>query len=486
MTGESNSQLDPQDSQMLKLLENPVSPDSPWYDDLLGRAEIGERLTKLIRQQSVPLTISIHGNWGTGKTFLLKRWQKELEKQGYSAIYFNAWEDDFCDDPLLAIIGQLSEYFKEGNLKNLAGKLAQIAVPLLSKNALGVLNKATGLTLEVEVKESSARDLLKEYRDQRATKDELKKHLTTMAARVVENTEHPLVFIIDELDRCRPTFAIELLERVKHICDVANLVFVFGLNRDELSKSLNSIYGEIDSAVYLRRFFDFEFNLPESDSQGFATHLIDSFQLADAFRSLSGTARDDTHMHDYNNYRTFFPKLWSALGFSLRDIDYSVRLLALLARTIRPRTFTHPFLLGILIAMKFKRSDIYRSMLAGNFRTSEIIDYLEGELRQTPYDEDLARLLDRSEGLLYRADGANSDDKEGGQAAMNELNEVSKANSPFPFQIISRRAQSANEGQLNRIVQAIHDGRHPMMNVNSSTLGYLAALIDTYQMQLRR
>ena len=136
--------------------------------------------------------------------------------------------------------------------------------------------------------------------------------------------------------------------------------------------------------------------------------------------------------------------------------------------------------------MKFKRSDIYRSMLAGHFRTSEIIVYLEGELRQTPYDEDLARLLDRSEGLLYCADGTNSDGKEGGQAATNELNEVSKANSPFPFQIISRRAQSANEGQLNRIAQAIHDGRHPMMNVNSSTLGYLAALIDTYQMQLRR
>ena len=204
MNGEGKTPVNPQDELRLKLPEPDVSPDSPWHDDLLGRAEIGERLTKLIRQQSVPLTISIHGNWGTGKTFLLKRWQKELEKQGYSAIYFNAWEDDFCDDPLLAIIGQLSEYFKEGNLKNLAGKLAQIAVPLLSKNALGVLNKATGLTLEVEVKESSARDLLKEYRDQRATKEELKKHLTTMAARVVENTEHPLVFIIDELDRCRP------------------------------------------------------------------------------------------------------------------------------------------------------------------------------------------------------------------------------------------------------------------------------------------
>ena len=71
------------------------------------------------------------------------------------------------------------------------------------------------------------------------------------------------MFIIDELDRCRPTFAIELLERVKHIFDVPNIVFVFGINRAELVKSLESIYGEIDAGTYLRRFFDMEFVLPE-------------------------------------------------------------------------------------------------------------------------------------------------------------------------------------------------------------------------------
>ena len=70
-----------------------------------------------------------------------------------------------------------------------------------------------------------------------------------------------MVFIIDELDRCRPTFAIELLERVKHIFDVPNIVFVFGINREELTKSLRSVYGEIEAEEYLRRFFDMELRL---------------------------------------------------------------------------------------------------------------------------------------------------------------------------------------------------------------------------------
>ena len=69
--------------------------------------------------------ISIDGQWGTGKTFLLRRWQKDLGSEGFSAIYFNAWEDDFCDDPLLAIIGQLSDHFQKGNLKKTSRRNGQ-------------------------------------------------------------------------------------------------------------------------------------------------------------------------------------------------------------------------------------------------------------------------------------------------------------------------------------------------------------------------
>ena len=242
-----------------------------------------------------------------------------------------------------------------------------------------VLSKSTGITLEIEQGQQDERDLLKEYLDQRATKDELKEYLAKMSTALFDETERPLVFIIDELDRCRPTFAIELLERVKHIFDVPHIVFVFGLNRDELSKSLSSVYGDINTDVYLRRFFDFEFNLPEVDSQRFAEHLIDKFQLGQVFQSLSAAARDPGHMYDYNNYRSVFPKLWSTLGLSLRDIDYGLRLLALLARNVPLGTFTHPFLLAVLMAMKFKKPEFYYSLVTGDFETNEIMDYIEGE-----------------------------------------------------------------------------------------------------------
>ena len=87
---------DLKESLRLKLPEPEIQGENPWADDSLKRSDVAEKLTKLISGQSDPFVISLHGHWGTGKTFLLKRWQKQLENDGFRAIYFNAWEDDFC------------------------------------------------------------------------------------------------------------------------------------------------------------------------------------------------------------------------------------------------------------------------------------------------------------------------------------------------------------------------------------------------------
>ena len=236
----------------LKFTEPEIDANNLWSDDRLDRKKIAARLTKIISGQNEPFVISLDGRWGTGKTFLLKRWQQELVKDKFQAIYFNAWEDDFCDDPLLAIIGQLSAHFDDCKFKDRAAKIAGLVVELLTKQLTGTA---------ISLKDIKPESLLDGYHEQRRTKKEMKTQIAALACQVKQESDQPLVFIIDELDRCRPTFAIELLERVKHIFDVPNAVFVFGINRRELSKSLKSVYGEIDTGIYLRRFFDMEFTL---------------------------------------------------------------------------------------------------------------------------------------------------------------------------------------------------------------------------------
>lgn len=90
-----------------KLAEPEIDPNNIWADDKLNRKSCANFLTNIILGQNKPLVLSLNGFWGSGKTFFLKRWQKHLERDGVTAIYFNAWEDDYCNDPLVAIIGQL-------------------------------------------------------------------------------------------------------------------------------------------------------------------------------------------------------------------------------------------------------------------------------------------------------------------------------------------------------------------------------------------
>ena len=484
MSQENQTPIDPRGEPRLKLPEPDVSAEQPWTDDVLDRAQLAARLTNLIRNQSAPFVISIHGYWGTGKTFMLRRWQKDLEIQGFQAIYFNAWEDDFCDDPLLAIVGQLSEYFREGNLKTVAHKAVEIAIPLLRKNLFGVLNKTTGLSFDIEQKEYSGINLLQEYLDQRASKDELKKHLQDLAGRVVEETGHPLVFIIDELDRCRPTFAIELLERVKHIFDIPNIVFVFGINRDELCKSLSSIYGDIDVDVYLRRFFDMEFTLPEVDSEKFGRHLMQRFGLGEFFGELSKNASNKVHSEDFGVLVNYFPALWGRLGLSLRDIDYCVRLIALVGTNLELRNFMHPWLLGLLISLKLKNLALYRQFIQGQCLASQVMDYLDTILPTQGPDDRLVGTLDEIEVELYLAEAVSSHTTSREATPRTQLELIQQGKEPSHPEYLSKRTGSSDAQRAGRLISMFQsDRKWPFPPISVS---YLANLIDLHQKLVRR
>ena len=222
----------------LKVVERCIDAKDPWSDDVLRRKKIAGRLTGIVRDQRASFVTTVDGGWGTGKTFLLERWKQDLENQDWQAIYYNAWEDDFSEDPLLSITGQLSEHFDKSSFSGTVRGLVRLVPPLLDVVApvtpfghIWLWLRAAAAKLRVTPPQD-----LRRYRERTATAERFKRRLRELGADVHEETGKPLVFIIDELDRCRPTFAIELLERVKHIFDVPNIVFVFGINRVELDE----------------------------------------------------------------------------------------------------------------------------------------------------------------------------------------------------------------------------------------------------------
>ena len=475
MTEETTASTDPRDALKLKLLEPNISPDEPWQDDVLDRAEMAAKLTKLIRDQRDPFVISIDGQWGTGKTFLLKRWQKDLEAEGFNAIYFNAWEDDFCDDPLLSIIGQLSEHCHEDKFKEIAKKAGQIAVQLILKNVKSVIASKTGLVLDLDLSEQEGRNLLQEYLDQRETKDRLKEQLSDLAIAVAKETQRPFVFIIDELDRCRPTFAIELLERVKHIFDVPNIVFIFGVNRDELCRSLQSVYGDIDADVYLRRFFDMEFRLPEADTKGFCTNIMSRFGLHKFFQTQSRDPFAATNGTDYENFSQALPMICSVLELSLRDVVYSISLVVLAIRNLSTDQTIYPWPLSVLIPLKINDPTLYRQFIQGECRANHIMDYIDGKLSHPIRDRQLEFELTAIEADLYLLETARMAGSEE-STPWDQLELLAGSSDRKNHHLLSKRTQEADPDRASELLRSIDGIR--LDRTPRNAISELARLID--------
>ncbi len=363
----------------IKIVEQMIDPASPWTDDKLGRKECADVLTGLLANQTEPLTVSLNGEWGSGKTFMLKRWRQQLENDGYKAIYFNAWEDDFVPDPLVAILGQLQARLpEEPAVKEFLAGAGQV----LATVANGIFKKTTGVDIEDAAekasKTASTRNtkLLDEYTAVLGSRQELRHRLQRMANALFENSRKPLIFIIDELDRCRPPFAIELLERVKHMFNIEHVVFVLGIDRKQLGQAIRSVYGDIDSENYLHRFVDVDFRLPQVQGNRYLSvlwekHGIPSYLLALGTR----LGRGGRHRDEGGYFRNIFAVLLKGYALTLREIEQCVKLYAIVLTSSSNEYTVYPLLLPLLIVLKLRNSDLYVRYISLSCPVIDVIEF---------------------------------------------------------------------------------------------------------------
>jgi len=303
-------------SQLLKLDEPKNDPTNPWADDDFDRREHGERLARLVRTMPGPFVLALKAPWGAGKTVFLERWAHHLENDPnypVPVVRLDLWENDYLDDPMDAFVVSLSDRLlkasaKEKNktkLKALASAVAETGPKLVPFVARVVAAVSTGGTTELVItaadlfKEAGA-NLLGKSKEHKTSvldfREQLKKAREALAKAQTDSTvpRSPLVFLVDELDRCRPDFSIRALERIKHFFNVPGIVFVIATDGDNLPSAVQCLYGpSVEGERYLRKFFDFEFRLPDPTSEQVALSFFRKFGLLASFESSGGHVNFD-------------------------------------------------------------------------------------------------------------------------------------------------------------------------------------------------
>jgi hypothetical protein len=371
-----------------------------WFEaDLLKREPHVKAITDLLLTTEGQFVMTLSSPWGTGKTTFMRMWKAYLEHKGHPCVLFNAWEHDYVDNPFLTVIAEMYDqlYALKGEgqrarrtrlslMKNAGKKLFPRLLSLGVKAGVGVTVDFESLLKDVvdgdtdaekksaiekigeglsSALSSSAEAYASTALEEHKNTKKMVQQFTTHLEKVVENLgalEKPMFFFVDELDRCKPSYSIELLEAVKHLFEAKGIIFVLSLDREQLGHSVRAAYGDgIDADGYLRRFIDLEYRIPKPDKNDFVKHLADVYGIGDfpiGREATTGTALSN------------FLKEFSEIGqyYSLRTIEKAFLRGTILLRGLPTFDYKNADL-GCLAPLVFAReldSEIFDMAVRGN------------------------------------------------------------------------------------------------------------------------
>ena len=376
-----------------------VPADEPFANDRLDRRDQAEAIAAILKRIEGPFVLAVDAPWGEGKTTFLRMSQAYLRKNQFLVIDFNAWETDFSDDPFIALTTEIIQGLErlttdestdaglgsEGRneIAEALHSLTEQTQSLINWKSLMmtanfVLQHTTGIDLSAlrdasSDKETQAATRIKSYTEQKKLMKDFIESLSIIGTITENYTDRPLVICIDELDRCRPTYAIELLETVKHLFSVENIVFIFGLNREQLAHSVRAVYGErFDAERYLSRLIDIDVILPRSDTTAFVASIMDSCDIAGSLRN--NVTRDSPRNLD--DTQAMIQEFLGSSELSIREIAQSIHHLALVMVSLNPNQYPLLQITVILLTLRSIDRNLYNRFTRGEATDAEVVDNL--------------------------------------------------------------------------------------------------------------
>ena len=378
--------------------------DSFANTDLFGYRDFGDRLTNIIESLDTSATIVLDGPWGSGKSTFIRQWTGHALHRGNATITFDAFANDHHDDAFFALAAEIYALAKRRkaiprNLLTQAANVGRTLWPVTARLALHSLSQGM-LTPDDVVKTRNAvrqqtdaslkviKDRITAVQKERQYLDAFRELLSRLAIdltrRLLDDSttgndmsttsQRKLIFIVDELDRCRPHFALNLLERIKHIFAVNNVCFVLVADLTQLAATIEQSYGVTDGRVYLEKFYQLKVSLPDtlarrnSDKRlAYIQHLVKAMRVpSDEPRILELLA-------------STLGTLANAYDLSLRTLEQVMLNVSLVFRaTTQGQLRAAPVIAGLCV-MKIVNNGLYLKARTGTLDTDSALAFMRFE-----------------------------------------------------------------------------------------------------------
>jgi len=400
-----------------------------FADCKLDREKYADVLTDIVRTNPNGFVLAIDNKWGTGKTTFVNMWRNKLmEKDEFKTLYFNAWENDFENNPFVAITAELKELLGRESSETFkavldkGSKIAKAALPSILKNLVkrhGGEGLAEILEKTSEGILASFEDDIKDYIERKANIKDFHKKLEEYIAE--NSNDKPIVFIIDELDRCRPNYAVSVLENIKHLFSVKGIVFVLSIDKVQLGYAIRGVYGSdrMDSDEYLRRFIDVEYSLPPPELDEYIIYLLELFKMEEFF-SLE-PRKESVLSGETKSFIIFTKFLFKLRSLTLRQQEKIIRHVGVTIKSFGSSSFIIPELLVYLIYLRLFHGDFYIKIKKRELNHENLLANIEITLQGTlnVRNENYLRVNIEALMVLFYNEYLDHDDK-------NKLNSLSK------------------------------------------------------------
>lgn len=388
-----------------------MSEENVWADDRIGgRAEYAKHWTAYLTKRAAvadsAVVVAVDAPWGAGKTFFVQRWAQQLRAH-HPVLRFDAWKNDHIAEPLVAFMSELMAEIerlkKEHSLspeikkavaahsKKIIQSAGKAVGPALLVVGKGLVKKVSGVDVDEVVAAAEGGTLVSDAMDGIADAVDTEKTLSTffdkaMAAYKERGSavtqlqagltnlldaldrhpalKRPMFIFVDEIDRCKPDFALRLLEDVKHVLAAQGVVFVVSVNLEQLAESVRGVYGGgFDGYSYLQRFFESQWTLPPPPAQVYADLLVK------ATTATPPIYDGIFHLHDERLLARAFSACTRFFGLTLRQQEQVFRSSMLAAQFVRDPVHAH--WLFYLTGLKYKQSQFFDRLSLGHISSAD-------------------------------------------------------------------------------------------------------------------
>lgn len=395
-----------------------VTKEEPFKHALFGREEFGKSLLNILRSVSDGLVIFVNAPWGAGKSTFAKMWLTYLrENQKLEVIYYDAYAADYFDDPFVSFSGEIVSLTKQ-----LEGDKTLVEREEFKKSAIEVGKRLVGLATKVGLRAATMGALdatqLKEFREisseiatgvseisgdfiekkienyagEKNALSVFKERLTRLAAKIRSEYGFPLMIVVDELDRCRPDFALGLLERMKHLFDVEGLAFVLLVNREQIENYIRAVYGDqVDARSYLLKFGNLFVDLPSKQSVFAHQYEPGRKEFCHSLIEHYGLSRRVPQHRLLGNCAAVFADHFE---LTLREIERVFAVMAVYYGSVPPSREDIMLLIALLSVLKVKHPALYQSLSKGRISVDQFfaettLDQLKTPVGESPDDESI-------------------------------------------------------------------------------------------------